>query len=230
MTKVQIKRSSTSGATPTTLSPGELAANVNDGRLWVGGDSGAPMEIGAKTPTGSFTVRRASTVLFAGLYNVAGFGSAATVQNQQYFIPIIYQRELTIKQLLSYVNTAKSATFSIGLYDTTLDANGYQQPGALIASVNGIDASTIGLKQYQLAQNITLLPNKLYWASMIADSYIDIRFFYTSGVQSVLGCWPSGQAITYLYAGGVGSVLPATAPTILQEIDGNIPMIGLIEA
>lgn len=230
MAKVQIKRSSTSGATPTTLSPGELAANVNDGRLWVGGDSGAPMEIGAKTPVGVFNIRRAGTFIFAGVINKTGFVNSSTIKHRQYFIPIIYQRELTIKYLSSYVATAKSATLNIGLYDTILAENGDQVPGTLIASVNDIDTSTVGLKKYQLAQNITLLPNNLYWASMIADNYVDIRFFYDDGCQTIIGCQSSGQVITQLYYDGFESVLPATAPTILNELDGSIPMIGLIEA
>lgn len=44
---IQIKRSATAAVAPASLLPGELAANVADGRLWVGGSGGAPLEIGA---------------------------------------------------------------------------------------------------------------------------------------------------------------------------------------
>lgn len=44
---IQVKRSATAAVAPTSLLPGELAANTADGRLWVGGSSGTPLEIGA---------------------------------------------------------------------------------------------------------------------------------------------------------------------------------------
>jgi hypothetical protein len=51
MASIRIKRSTTAGVVPTTLQPGELAANTADRRLWVGDGAQTPVELAAKPPS-----------------------------------------------------------------------------------------------------------------------------------------------------------------------------------
>ncbi|WP_299733964.1 phage tail protein [uncultured Endozoicomonas sp.] len=77
---IQIRRSNRSGKVPTSLQPGEWAANTTDGRVWIGLEGGLVMEVGADSAP-----RTGEMVLIAG----AVPGNALTcdgseVNRQQY--------------------------------------------------------------------------------------------------------------------------------------------------
>jgi len=190
----------------------------------------ALLGIGASANVGMFTIRRAGNTHIAGGVNVAGTANSATVANRQYFIPIIYQRELTIKQLQAVVTTGAAGTLRMGIYDSTVAVNGDTIPGALIGGGAALDTSTATTLTDALAQNITLLPNTLYWASLITSAAPSIRWLSSTGTKSFFGYQYLSQIISHLFANGSGGEMPVNAPANLQTGTGNFPVIGLIEA
>lgn len=117
---------------------------------------------------------------------------------------------------------------SIGVYDNTVVA-GSDSPGNLIVSATGINVGTTGDKTG--AVSAVLQANTLYWVSLIASSAATVRALTVAAVQSVLGRTPNAAtAVTYLYAAGAGSTLPATAPTTLTAATAALPAIYLVEA
>jgi hypothetical protein len=171
--------------------------------------------------------KRPATPKIAGDVAGAALTTLALTAARQYFVPLVVPRTLTLTGLRISVTTAATGTAAIGLYGNTV-VGGNDAPGALLASVAGLNTGATGDKTGTL--NYTLQPSVLYWLGLIASAATTLRALAVGSVQTALGRTVGGTtAVSFLYAAGSGSTLPATAPTPLTAGTGPCPAIYLLE-
>jgi hypothetical protein len=169
--------------------------------------------------------KRTDTPRIVGDVNGTSLVTQAVTGSRQYFIPFVVPRPVTLAGLRISVTTASAGTASVGIYGNA-NVSGNDAPGSLLASVAGLDTGTIGDKTGALS--LTLAPGTIYWASFICSTAATLRAL--SSIQTSLGRMVNATTvISYLFAAGSGSTLPATAPTSLFNGTGNVPAIYLIE-
>lgn len=195
-----------------------------DGAQWLPmtGNSGGP-----STHLGAIAwPRRGGTPKIAGDVAGGALGTLALTAAQQYFVPFSVPRSVTLTGLCLSVTTALAGTASIGIYGNTV-ISGDDAPGGLLASAAGLNTGTTGDKTGTVS--LTLQPGALYWASLIASAAVTVRALAVGSVQSSLGRTVNNTAvISYLFAAGSGSTMPATAPTTLSNGTGSVPAIYLV--
>lgn len=100
--------------------------------------------------------------------------------------------------------------------------------GTPLATATGLNTGTTGDKSGTLS--FTLSPGQIYWASLISSAAATVRALAVGSVQASLGRTANNTTvISYLFAAGSGSTLPATAPTSLTAGTGSCPAIYLLE-
>lgn len=171
--------------------------------------------------------KRSNTPRIAGDVAGTALTTLTLTAARQYFVPLAVPRRVNLTGLRISVATASAGTASIGIYDNTQVA-GNDAPGALLASVTGLNTGTTGNKDGALSY--TLLPGQIYWASLIASAAATVRALAVASVQTALGrVVNSSAAVTYLYAAGSGATLPNPAPTALANGTDKCPAIYLLE-
>ena len=171
---------------------------------------------------------RKATPKIAGDWGGTALATLALTAARQYFVPLVVPRAMPLTALKISVTTASAGTAAIGVYANTQDASGNDTPGALLASVTGLDTSATGDKSGAVAY--TLQPGILYWISGIASAAATVRALAVGSVQTALGRTVNNTTvISYLYAAGSGSALPDPAPSSLSAGTGSCPAIYLAE-
>jgi hypothetical protein len=172
--------------------------------------------------------KRSATPKIVGDVAGTALTTLALTASRQYFIPLVVPRDVTLTGLRISVTTAATGTASIGIYGNTV-VGGNDAPGALLASVTGLNTGTAGDITGSLSY--TLQAGTLYWASLIASAAATIRALAVASRGTELGRSVNNTtAISYLYAAGSGATLPATAPTTLTAAAGAVtPAIYLLE-
>lgn len=184
----------------------------------------------AQPPAVAYPKRKA-TPKIAGDVAGAALSSVVLTAARQYFIPLSVPRAVTLSGLRISVTTAVAGTASVGLYANTTDASGNDSPGVLLTSATGLDTGTTGEKTGTFGSPITLLPGVLYWVSLIGSAAATVRSLAIASRGTELGrIVGNTTAITYLYAAGSGSTLPATAAATPTAGTGNTPAVYLLEA
>ncbi len=173
---------------------------------------------------------RKATPKIAGDWGGTALATLALTAARQYFVPLVVPRAMPLTALKISVTTASAGTAAIGVYANTQDASGNDIPGALLASVTGLDTSATGDKSGTIAAGYTLQPGTLYWISAIASAAATVRALAVGSVQTVLGRTVNNTTvISYLYAAGSGSALPNPAPSSLSAGTGSCPALYLVE-
>ena len=173
---------------------------------------------------------RTATPKIAGDWGGTALSTLALTASRQYFIPIMVPRAMPLTSLRLSVTTASAGAAAIGIYGNKQDGSGNDTPGNLVASVTGLDTSATGDKTGTITGGYTLQPGVLYWASLIGSAAATLRALAVGSVQTVLGRTVNNTTvISYLYAAGSGSTLPATAPTTLTAGTGSCPALYLVE-
>lgn len=203
---IQIKRSTVSGNVPT-LQSGEPAINLADHRLYIGG--GAP---GGYPLAGLYPwLKRTGASRIAQVTVNQVLVSVNMVANRLVASPFAVPKVINLTGLGINVTTSAAGTAEIGIYNNIQTSAG-DNPGTLLASVTGLDISTVGDKTGSVS--MTLYPGQVYWAGMIATGAINVRAVPYTGSPMMLGYVPNtNNSVTYLYKDAVGTSLPATAPT-----------------
>lgn len=234
--RIQTRRSTTSGAVPSTLELGELALNIEDRKLFVGGSSGV-----IETQMNPFVLFFApittnmQTRIFGDICGTA-LTTLALTASRVYFIPFMVPQRTVITGLRLSVTTASAGTASAGIYSNALSTGtsaGNAVPADLLASVSGLDMGSTGDKSANFASPLTVYPGVIYWAAMISSSAATLRAVpVASGAACILGRVPASNSACFgLYVAGSGSTLPNPAPNTIgsyTRITSNFPAIYLI--
>lgn len=187
-------------------------------------------ELYARAPSATPWVVRKSTPKVVGDWGGLALTTQALTAARQYFVPIMVPRAMPLTALRLSVTTAVAGTASMGIYSNTQDATGNDTPGALLASATGLDTGATGDKTGTLTGGFTLQPGVLYWVSLIGSAAATVRALAVGSVQTVLGRSVNNTAvISYLYAAGSGSTLPATAAATPTGGVGSCPALYLVE-
>lgn len=219
-----LKHSATPGSVPAALAAGEVAMQLADHRLFVGGGAAAGYPLGCQPLA---YPKRVATPKIVGDVAGTALTTQALTAARQYFVPFTVPRSVVLTGLRISVTTAATGSASIGLYGNTHVA-GDDAPGSLLAQVTGLNTGSTGDKTGSL--NVTLLPGQLYWASLIASAAATVRALAVGSVHPALGRTANNTtAITHLFAAGAGSTLPDPAPTALSNGTGSCPAIYLLE-
>lgn len=155
-----------------------------------------------------------------GAYRVFGavaasnLGTLALTASRLYFLPFAVSRAESLTELGLRVSTASAGSASIGIYANADTADG-DGPGALLASVTGLNTGTTGFKSAALGTPLDLLPGVTYWAALISSAAATLNAV-TSGHVMHYGAG-STTATIGLFAAGSGSTLPDPAPTSLTN-------------
>ena len=150
----------------------------------------------------------------------------ALTASRQYFVPFTAPRTVSLTGLRISVTTAAAGTAAIGIYGNT-QVSGNDTPGALLASVTGLDTGTTGDKTGALSY--TLYPGTLYWASLICSAAVAVRALAVGSIQTSLGrVVNNANVVSLLYVAGSGSTLPDPASTSLTDGTGSVPAIYLV--
>lgn len=174
--------------------------------------------------------RRLSSPKIAGDYGGSALTTQALTAARQYFVPVVVPRQVALSGLRLSVTTAAAGTASAGLYANTVDASGNDAPGALLAGITGLDTGTTGDKTGTFSAPALLQPGTLYWVSVIGSAAATLRALAVGSRGTELGRTVNNTtAITYLYAAGSGSTLPATAAATPTAGTGNTPAVYLVE-
>ena len=198
-----------------------------DGATGPAGPTGPAGADGATGPAGVAYPKRTATPKIAGDANGTALTTLALTAARQYFVPVVVARAVTLTALRASVTTLLAGTMSIGIYDNTILSNS-DTPNSLLVSVSGLDTGTTGDKTGSVSY--TLQPGVLYWISVIASSAATLRALPVGAVQAALGRTVNNTtAISYLFAVGSGSVLPAIAATSLSAGTGSCPAIYMVE-
>lgn len=218
---IQIKRSTTTGNVPT-LAAGELAVNLADHRLFIGGASAQGYALGRQ---GIARTRDPSRWRAVGEVTAGSPPAMTTTAQMQYFLPLVVPRPELITSLAIEITTAAAGTVSLGLYDNAL-VSGADRPVNLLASAQGLSSASVGLLEGALSGGgLTLLPGVLYWASVVSAVAIGCRAVGGGSTAAQGRGTTSTTSSVALWALVSGSTLlnPVTAP--VNWIVPNLPAI-----
>ena len=175
--------------------------------------------------------KRKATPKIAGDIGGTALTTLALTAARQYFVPLVVPRAVVLSGLRISVTTASAGSVSAGLYANTTDASGNDSPGALLASVTGLDTGATGDKTGTFAAAAQLQPGTLYWVSLIGSAAATVRALAVGSRGCELGRTVNNTtAITYLYAAGSGSTLPTNAAATPTAGTGSTPALYLLEA
>jgi|GEM_PF-2518052 len=171
--------------------------------------------------------KRSATPRIVGDSGGTALTTLALTAARQYFVPFTVPRPVALTGLRISVTNGRSGTASVGLYGNT-QVNGEDAPGTLLASATGLNTAATGDKTGALS--LALAPGQIYWASLISSAAATLRALAVGSRATSLGrTVNSTTVISYLYAAGSGSTLPASAPTTLTSGTGVCPAIYLME-
>lgn len=222
--RLQLLRSLTGGSAPSALLAGEPAVNLADHRLFVGGGAAGGYPLGCQPLA---YPKRVATPKIVGDVGGTALTTLALTAARLYFVPLVVPRPVALTGLRISVTTASAGAASIGIYGNAVVSGG-DAPGALLASVTGLNTGTTGDKTGALS--FTLEPGRLYWAALIASAAATLRALAVGSVHPALGRTANNTtAVTHLFAAGAGSTLPDPAPTALSNGTGACPAIYLME-
>ncbi|WP_367154652.1 hypothetical protein [Methylomonas sp. HYX-M1] len=227
MTDILLKRSTTPGNTPP-LSSGEAAVNLADHRFFVGGGASQGYPLGCQSTA---YPKRVDTPKIAGDVAGTALGGVTITANREYFAPFVVPRLIELSGLRINVTTGASGTAQVGIYANAVIA-GNDAPGALLASVTGLDTTSTGDQSGSFGSNLTLEPGRMYWVGLIASAGPGMRGLTTGSLAPSLGRLPGGTAIlSYLYGTGSGGALDNPAPATLNNAAGSavMPAVYLLE-
>lgn len=174
--------------------------------------------------------KRTATPKIAGDMGGTALTTQALTAARQYFVPLVVPRAVVLSGLRISVTTASAGSASVGLYANTTDASGNDSPGTLLVSATGLGTGATGNKDGGFSAPVLLEPGALYWVSVIGSAAATLRALAVGSSDTALGRTVNNTtAITYLYAAGSGSTLPATAAATPTAGTGNTPALYLIE-
>jgi hypothetical protein len=236
MTRITFKRGTraqlNSAASSNALIAGEPYFITDEGRLAIG-LSASTYEVFAKVSEGGYPSiaypKRSSAPKVVGDVAGTALTTLGLTASRLYYFPLVVPRNVVLIGLRISVTTAASgAVVSVGIYGNTT-VSGNDAPGSLLASVSNLDATTTGNKDGALSY--TLVAGTLYWIGLISNAAPTLRHILVAAVQTSLGRDPSSASIiSYLYASGSGSTLPATAPTSFTiSVNAALPCVYLLE-
>lgn len=173
--------------------------------------------------------RRVATPKVAGDINGTALTTLALTASRQYFVPFSVPRATSITDLRISVTTFVTGDGSVGIYGNTV-VSGSDTPGERLVQATGLVMGTANGDKTGAAA-ITLLPGKIYWASLISSSAATVRALPVGAVQGSLGRVVNNTtSVTHLFVSGTGSTLPATAATSLSNGTTSAPAIYLVGA
>ena len=133
----------------------------------------------------------------------------ALVANKLYFAPLVVARKMTLDRIAIFVHTlADGTSIRLGIYNL----NATLQPSSLVLDAGVVDASTTGLKEITISQQLT---KGIYALAFVSDGTPSIHSS-SGGGYSIWGCDTglSGYPRYTLFAFQAYGALPATAPAI----------------
>lgn len=230
-TRAQLDAAATAGQ----LAAGEPYLITDENRLAVGTSATSYQALAKESEAGGSIAnagaiawpKRSATPRIVGDVAGTALATLALTASRQYFVPFTVPRAVALTGLRISVTAAAAGTASVGIYGNAL-VSGDDAPGTLLASATGLNTGTTGDKSGTLS--FTLSPGQIYWASLISSAAATVRALAVGSVQTSLGRTANNTTvISYLFAAGSGSTLPATAPTSLTAGTGSCPAIYLLE-
>lgn len=230
-TRAQINAAAAAGQ----LAAGELYLITDEARLAVGTSATGYQALAKDSEAGGSIThagaiawpRRTATPRIVGDVGGTALATLALTASRQYFVPFAVPRAVALTGLRISVTTSSAGSASVGIYGNMV-VSGDDAPGSLLASATGLDTGTTGDKTGSLS--LTLQPGTIYWASLIGSAAATLRALAVGSVQTSLGRTANNTTvISYLFAAGTGSTIPATAPVSLTAGTGSCPAIYLLE-
>jgi hypothetical protein len=190
---IQHKRSSTTGAVPSSvsLSAGELAVNTADGKVFTKKDNGTVVEIGAggggsATPTTPWFKPLTGFYTNGVLVNNAS-GTASISANTLRMYPVNFPYSFSINQMAWTVSAnSPGGLVRAGIYGS--DSSGRPSTSALVETAE-VSSGTFGAKTQTVSYSINA--NTQYWLAIWAGGAASNMTTVSSGSLPILHIVPN---------------------------------------
>lgn len=227
MPPIRVKRSSVAGRVPTLLE-GELAANLADGKLFIG-RQGTPLEFYAgpkavSVPLAGLPIPMppgVSDFVVPNMVSATAAGTLALGANTAYWFPFVVTHALTITGIAINVTTAAAGSVTVGIYAS----NSALQPEARLYLSAGMNTGTAGVKQ--LSVSWALQPG-IYWLALHSTGTATVRALAVGGARGF--ALPALGANVTTHWRSTLTALPDVAPTSGYSAFNNtaVPAVGFL--